>query len=714
MMSNKIEKILVIWLCTAIFTTVFAVALPFNASAYTTHDPIYIKGNAAFTPANGVTGGSGTQSDPYIIEGWDINALSDHGIEICNTDMYFVIRNCYVHDGKNNYQSGIFLYNVQNGQVENTIPSNNYAGIELLLSSNNNISNNNVLNNNYGIDVRHSSNNNNIHNNNASNNLVAIVLHSSNKNNIYNNSALNNYYGIRLYYSSNNNIYNNSVLNSGDGITLFISSKNNIFNNNVLNNGGGIDLWGSSNNNISNNNVNSNNWYGIHMDSSSNNNISNNNVNSNNHDGIHLYYSSNNNVLYNNNVLNNGDGFYLWSSSNNRIFNNIASSNKGHGIYLYNSLNNEIINCDIMNNGINGINFQFSTAEVNGNKILNNGWIKVPSWYYPAIFCYESSPTITNNTISGSAWAAYFKDYCSLIIRNNEINDNWVGIWAEPSTDSIIESNTISNNLCGIYLDCSHNKIFHNNFISNTIQIYGYGINQWDDGYPSGGNYWSDYTGEDYYSGVNQNIPDSDGIGDTPYYIDWRNQDNYPLMSPWEKPKGPEISVEKEFIPSEITTMSRKVISAINITNIGDVDITSMTIVDEYVENMAPNESPEVLVTITSDEGEVYAIMPEDLDIILTDSNITISFELPLEVVPVFWENSMLQFGEELYYLECISKDWVVGVRYLLYPVTELEIGTYAADATVIAYSETGTSTTETSTGILTVSPSIELAFPTN
>jgi hypothetical protein len=52
----------------------------------------------------------------------------------------------------------------------------------------------------------------------------------------------------------------------------------------------------------------------------------------------------------------------------------------------------------------------------------------------------------------------------------------------------------------------------------------------WDNGYPDGGNYWSDYTGTDVYSGAGQNMPGSDGIGDTPYVIDAHNRDNYPLM----------------------------------------------------------------------------------------------------------------------------------------------------------------------------------------
>jgi len=58
--------------------------------------------------------------------------------------------------------------------------------------------------------------------------------------------------------------------------------------------------------------------------------------------------------------------------------------------------------------------------------------------------------------------------------------------------------------------------------------------NFWDDGYPSGGNYWDDHVGTDLYSGPYQNIPGSDGIGDTPrvIYTGVTVTDHYPLMEP--------------------------------------------------------------------------------------------------------------------------------------------------------------------------------------
>jgi parallel beta-helix repeat protein len=111
------------------------------------------------------------------------------------------------------------------------------------------------------------------------------------------------------------------------------------------------------------------------------------------------------------------------------------------------------------------------------------------------------------------------------------------------TTRTIVTKNTIKNGNIGISLGwgASDNKIYHNNFIDNKKQVYidathGTVVNVWDDGYPSGGNYWSDYTGADVKSGPNQDLPRSDSIGDTPYIIDANNVDHYPLMNPYGTP----------------------------------------------------------------------------------------------------------------------------------------------------------------------------------
>jgi parallel beta-helix repeat protein len=105
------------------------------------------------------------------------------------------------------------------------------------------------------------------------------------------------------------------------------------------------------------------------------------------------------------------------------------------------------------------------------------------------------------------------------------------------SNGNTVSYNNITSNGDGIdlYYSSANNVIYHNNFVNNTFSVYpSYaGENVWDNGYPSGGNYWSDYAGVDQKRGPNQNQPGSDGIGDTPYVINSNNRDRYPLTNPW-------------------------------------------------------------------------------------------------------------------------------------------------------------------------------------
>src|SRR5205807_145249 len=110
--------------------------VPARALTYQPHSPITIDGNTGFTSANGVTGGSGTVSDPYIIQGWDINASGigccnangNAGLVIENTNASFIVRNVYVHQGLP-VDEGIILHQVSNGTVENSVTSQDYFGI---------------------------------------------------------------------------------------------------------------------------------------------------------------------------------------------------------------------------------------------------------------------------------------------------------------------------------------------------------------------------------------------------------------------------------------------------------------------------------------------------------------------------------------------------------------------------------------------------------
>jgi hypothetical protein len=125
------------------------------------------------------------------------------------------------------------------------------------------------------------------------------------------------------------------------------------------------------------------------------------------------------------------------------------------------------------------------------------------------------------------------------VFRENNLVAGNTGLELDYLANSVIVSNNITNtNRWPLRLfEASGNRIFHNNIINYgwPVKNEEFSANIWDDDYPSGGNFWSNYTGVDEKSGPNQDQPSSDGIGDTPYIIDEGNLDRYPLMKPFKE-----------------------------------------------------------------------------------------------------------------------------------------------------------------------------------
>jgi len=281
-------------------------------------------------------------------------------------------------------------------------------------------------------------------------------------------------------------------------------------------------------------------------------------------------------VLINEFTIQNGWwGVYLCGTQNCSIAENVIRNNEyryigsppdfeliivppGRGIWLYESKNNRIIE-NTLNNNHRGISLEYSNSNsVVGNVVLSS----TLSW---GIFLEVSHDnTICNNLVKHSTYDGIYLVVSEKnnIIRNSVMNNGDEGIYLGMANNNVIIGNNVKNNPGdGIMLDGSDgntvventvtnngkrgialwmakdNTIYHNNFIDNAWgQACSSQINLWDDSYPSGGNYWSDYTGVDEKSGVNQDQPGSDGIGDTPYTIYLNNQDRYPLVESWSIP----------------------------------------------------------------------------------------------------------------------------------------------------------------------------------
>jgi len=204
-------------------------------------------------------------------------------------------------------------------------------------------------------------------------------------------------------------------------------------------------------------------------------------------------------VLERNNILVDGAGYTVQGSE--------GSFPHGNGIGLLGRSNVTIKNMEI-----EAFDYAIALNNSSNNSIYGNN---ITTNEMNGVWLHESS----NNSIYG-----------------NNIKDNLFGIWLQESSNNSIYGNNIKDNYIGVRLTVSSGNMFdHNNFVNNIQQVsddswedpvFPPSINVWNDGYPSGGNYWGDY--EEKYPGAEE--IDGSGIWNTPYVIDENNQDKYPIV----------------------------------------------------------------------------------------------------------------------------------------------------------------------------------------
>jgi parallel beta-helix repeat protein len=482
-------------------------------------------------------------------------------------------------------QGEIYQINGDNVEIKNLKINSSGAAIEIF-GSGCKIINNEIQAEHKGIRIRES-NNNVISGNKITAKIEAgIAFESSSNNEVTENTIASSVLqgGVDL---SNSN-YNTFSRNTIHFVSLYKSSYN-IFDGNNLPQG--ITIRNKSNyNEVTGNNIADFNELtetcflssgSIKLEYSEGNIISSNTLS--NSGGIFLD-SSSNNVLRNNRVESTGLCFEVSGApqpSLSSFINDIDDSNTINGKKIYYLINETdlsitpstypnigylaLVNCTRMiveNTHFNtqGILLAWTTdSQIINNDISNNHGDGV-------ILNYASNNRITKNNVNANSGAGIKLSYSTQnIVSGNYITRNQIGIYLVLSADNnTFSENSISDQDIGIsFHTSSSNLIYHNNFVNNTKQIndasWGHpqfpGVplpseNIWDNDYPVGGNYWSNYANQ--YPDAEEF--DSSGIWDTPYMIDENNQDRYPLLNPVtiptvqvpESPNG-ETPIEESF-----------------------------------------------------------------------------------------------------------------------------------------------------------------------
>jgi parallel beta-helix repeat protein len=444
---------------------------------------------------------------------------------------------------------GIRIWSASHCSIHNnTLEPSTMAGVGIRMSSSsdNTISNNRFINSSSGIGVW-TSHNNAIHNNTLINMISGINLYRSDNNTLANNTVQLSWLALEIDGSVNNTAVGNVMTEGGihmDGDLLEHWSTHTIDDTNVVNGkpiyylknvvggtvaaGGGQVILGNATGVVVEDQDVSNVYSGIQVGFSSHNYVANNTAKYAKTDGITLL-NSENNTVHNNDLSFNRRGLSLYTSNTNTVSFNTLTSNTGHGITVDGHFNT------IANNTLSGNWYGISLTRNEQNIVVNN----TAFGNDVGIHLTQSHINIVSgNNASGNA-------ICGIRIGQsdgNTVDNNTLymnsldGFIISNSGNNTIDSNVVSfNNRNGVWIYASFNNMFfHNSLIENTLQaIDSNGTNAWDNGYPSGGNFWSDYAGSDLKSGPNQDQPGSDGIGDVPYVIDPDSRDRYPLIDPY-------------------------------------------------------------------------------------------------------------------------------------------------------------------------------------
>jgi len=416
------------------------------------------------------------------------------------------------------------------------------------------------------------------------------------------------WYGIYLYYSQQNYLERNIVMNTVEAISLRFSSYNTLTSNEILDNLYGIQIFsflGLGIENTLKRNVMAGNKYNFGVSGDSLTDYIHDIDTSNTVDGKPIYYWINRQ----NETIPLNAGYVTVVNSSGVTVKNLELKNNVYGVNLAYTRNSLIENVTVIETVL-GISLRRSDYNViTGNNVSasNGGGILVDSSTRNNV-----TYNLVTNTNGSGIWledsiditvignsVSYSRQYQpqeydgagilvddtrrSEIVGNNVTKNKWgIVVGSDIARFNFITRNNMVRNEVGIVFSAvfvgGYNTVYNNNFIENQLEqvrVDGDSANTFNNGYPEGGNYWSDYNGTDLFSGPDQDQPGSDGIGDIPYIIDENNIDRYPLVNPWPSHDVATIDI---IAYKTITGQGYPILINVTVVNQGDFDEAELNV----------------------------------------------------------------------------------------------------------------------------------------
>ena len=470
-------------------------AVPDDVAASSTHDPIMIKGNHDLTAANGITGGSGTADDPYIIEGWQITAATTPGIQIIGTSAYLVIKNISIQGSAptpSGPRGGIYLERVSNAEIDNVEVTMCWMGIFAYMA-------NHVV-------------------------IKGCIAHDNGM-------------GIRLTWSKDVTIEGNTVFSNWmNGIGVAASRDCVVRGNMMSENGAGLDLQGSASITVSGNVFTQDGITisGTKLSEFDSHSITTDNIVG----GLPVYYFTGLQAV-NIEGLQAGEiivvgcegvrldrltltgssmgveiAFCEWVSL---VFCDFLNNHRG--LYITESQSVSVMVCNFTGNSIGASISSSESILVQDCRFIDNLGEGL------AVFI-SSDVRVQFSTFTDNDWALSLSECSDGFVSANNITANNLAIYLGSCSKTTVAGNDITQSTwLGMQIWGGKKVIiYQNNFIGNGVHVtvYDPGDIAWNSDWGFG-NYWDDYSGTD---------ANNDQIGDTPYVIDSDNQDDYPCMFP--------------------------------------------------------------------------------------------------------------------------------------------------------------------------------------